>query len=404
MRPHRGESERRTRLANAFRTHAPPLPPSSGPAREPRRLEVFATGTDRVQLTWSVLGPGPVSVRAGAVVACLEADGGPGAVTVTGLGPDAHHDVEVSGPGLGDHGPVVLGARTLARPSGALLHRLVTVSDVHLGSTGTGYFNTIIEKPEPETPHPQRCFAAALEEATAWGADAVVVKGDLVDANTDEAWRHAGDVLSGFELPVHLVPGNHEWVHSRVRHPADAIAELGLHLEQDVGWRDLPGLRLVLVDTSVPGTDWGQVAAVTDHVADVVAGTAGPALIAMHHHPMRFRLPAHLPPGIPGPEARRFLSTVGRANPRTLVTSGHTHRHRRREHGPVTVTEVGSTKDFPGTWAGYEVYEGGLVQTVHRIERPDCIRWTDHTRRAAGGLWQLWSPGRLDDRCFTRCW
>ena len=111
-----------------------------------------------------------------------------------------------------------------------------------------------------------------------------------------------------------------------------------------------------------------------------------------------------MPVGVPPAEARQFLDALAAANPHTLVSSGHTHRHRRRHHGPVTITEVGSTKDFPGTWAGYDVHEGGIVQTVRRIADPSAIRWTDHTRRAAAGLWSRWAPGRLGDRCFTRTW
>ena len=71
---------------------------------------------------------------------------------------------------------------------------------------------------------------------------------------------------------------------------------------------------------------------------------------------------------------------MGGANPATLVTTGHTHRHRRRRHGPVVVTEVGSVKDHPGTWAGYLVYEGGIVQTVRRIMDPTALAWTERTR------------------------
>ena len=44
------------------------------------------------------------------------------------------------------------------------------------------------------------------------------------------------------------------------------------------------------------------------------------------------------------------------------------------------VTEVGSTKDHPGTWAGYLVYEGGIVQTVRRIMDPTALAWTERAR------------------------
>ena len=87
-----------------------------------------------------------------------------------------------------------------------------------------------------------------------------------------------------------------------------------------------------------------------------------------------------------------------------FVTSGHTHRHRRRRHGTAVITEVGSPKDFPGTWAGYVVHEGGIRQVVRRIARPDVLRWTERSAAAAFGLWCRWSPGTLDDRCFAHTW
>ena len=80
------------------------------------------------------------------------------------------------------------------------------------------------------------------------------------------------------------------------------------------------------------------------------------------------------------------------------MASGHTHRHATRRHRHVVITETGSPKDHPGTWTGYVVYEGGLRQVVRRVGRGDAITWTEHTRRAAGGAWGYWSPGRLDHR------
>jgi hypothetical protein len=113
-------------------------------------------------------------------------------------------------------------------------------------------------------------------------------------------------------------------------------------------------------------------------------------------------IPTHPPPGVPARDANPFLDAVAAAHPATVVTSGHTHRHRARRHGPLLVTEVGSTKDYPGTWAGYLVYEGGIVQTVRRVMAPEAIRWTERTARMFGGAWGRWSPGRLDDRCVAQ--
>ena len=72
--------------------------------------------------------------------------------------------------------------------------------------------------------------------------------------------------------------------------------------------------------------------------------------------------------------------------------------------GHVVVTETGSPKDHPGTWTGYVVHEGGIRQVVRRVARPDVIRWTERSRRAAGGAWGVWSPGRLTDRCWDLPW
>lgn len=397
------ESGRRARAANAFRSHVPPVPPGTGPPRPPSRLEVFAVGTTWIQVTWSALGPGPVELRCGDASVSVDADGGPGAALLEGLAPGAEQRIDLVGPGL--PGPCrPLDTRTLVAPPGALVHRIATVSDTHLGSHSTGFLHTIIEKPEPAEAHPVRCARAALRESRAWGADEVIVKGDLVDHSEPGAWALADSVLGEVDVPVSILPGNHEWSGRGDRDPVAGLARHGRNLVTGVGHVDRPGIRVVLVDSTIPGEDPGRLSALLDDVLTAARATELPLLVAMHHQPMRWRVPTYLPAGVPGPEARHFLTELGGANPQALVTSGHTHRHRRRHVGPVTVTEVGSTKDFPGTWAGYDIHEGGIVQTVRRIAEPSCIRWTDHTRRAALGVWQLWSPGRLGDRCFTRTW
>lgn len=397
------ESNRRAPAVNALRSNVPPRPPVTGPAAPPKRLEVFGTGTTWVQLTWSALGPGRVEIRGGDRDTTVDADGGPGAALLDGLEPDTAHRIELTGAGL--PAPVApLTARTLLPPPGELLHRIATVSDTHIGSQGTGFLHTIVEKPEPDEAHPVRCARAALREARAWGADELIVKGDLVDHSRPEWWAQAASVLAELDVSVSVVPGNHEWSSRGDGDPVGGLARHGLQLVTGVHHVDRPGIRIVMLDSSIPGEDPGRLSDVLGDVLEVARGTELPILVAMHHQPTRWRVPTYLPAGVPGPDAGLFLLELGRANPRCLVTSGHTHRHRRRHVGPVIVTEVGSTKDFPGTWAGYEVYEGGIVQTVRRIAEPSCIRWTDHTRRAAFGVWQLWSPGRLSDRCFTRTW
>lgn len=358
-------------------------------------------GPDWVQLTWSALGPGEVTVRCGDHVRQLVADGGPGAHLIEGLRSGAWYDVEVSGAGLDR--PVVLPAQTPALPPGEELLRIATVSDVHIGSHSTGYLHTMVEIPEPDEPHPLRCLRAALDELVAWDAQHLVIKGDLVERSDPGPWAQVASALGPVDLPVEVLPGNHERSKPGDVDPRDALRAMGLDLVERVHTVDHGGVRIVMADVTRPDTDWGSTSAVAD---DLVAAVAvdGPVLLALHQQPMRFRLPTYLPVGLPGPDIRPALARVAAANHRVLVTSGHTHRHRRHQIAGLTATEVGSTKDFPGTWAGYHVHEGGVVQVVRRIAEPSCIRWTDHTRRAAGGIWGLWAPGPLRSRCFSLSW
>jgi hypothetical protein len=70
----------------------------------------------------------------------------------------------------------------------------------------------------------------------------------------------------------------------------------------------------------------------------------------------------------------------------------------------LVVAEVGSPQDFPGTWTGYVIYEGGIRQVVRRVAAPEALAWTESTKGCFAGLWGHWSPGTLPQRCFTHPW
>jgi Icc protein len=69
--------------------------------------------------------------------------------------------------------------------------------------------------------------------------------------------------------------------------------------------------------------------------------------------------------------------------------------------GEVPWAEVSATKDFPGAWAEYRVFEGGILQVLHRISAPDALAWSERTRAMFGGLYPAYSFGQLDERCFA---
>jgi predicted phosphodiesterase len=333
-------------------------------------------------------------VRVGARETTL--DTATGAVVVDGLPAGRELPILLDGRLVGS-------VRTLEPPPGRLLGRIATVSDLHIGEQAIGRLPRIHSSNDDELAHPLMCLRAALAEAVEWGADRVLVKGDVTDESAPRPLTLALDALGAAGKPVHVVAGNHDH-HPSQPSPAAAMAAQGAHVAAPVLSLDVPGLRIILADTAKAGVNAGAVAEWATEVLDLAAEASGAVLLAVHHQFMHLPVQTYVPAGIARRDSAPFLAALAAANPATLVTSGHTHRHRRRDWGPIVTTEVGSTKDYPGTWAGYLVYEGGIVQTVRRIMDPAVIAWTERTRLTALGLWGLWSPGRLADRSFTHRW
>ncbi len=366
-----------------------------------RRLQVFAVEPESVQLSWAGLRPGPVRVQAraegsGDVAAevTVDADGGPGAVDLADLAPGTTYAITV--------GERRLRATTPTPPPGEELYRFMTMSDMHLGQEGFGLFFKMYEHDVDEV-HTLRGTRAALTEGQAWGAQHLVLKGDMVDRAAHDEYDLLGKVLAEAGLPTEAIPGNHEVKPYREVDHTAAFASLGLvPIEDGLRAVDLPGLRLVLLDSTSEGAHGGHVDHLLPRLGEALDGR--PALVVLHHHLLSLPVQSYWPPGMPSPAARRLVDAVAEASPAAVIVSGHSHRHRMHRERHVVVAETGSPKDHPGTWTGYVVHEGGLRQVVRRVARRDVIAWTERSRRAAGGAWGHWSPGTLAQRCWDLHW
>ncbi len=333
--------------------------------------------------------------------------GGPGSVVIDGLAPATEYEVMASAAGVAKH--VVARFRTLRPPDGGLLTKFATVSDLHIGERRFGVAGRLHDPNEPAgpEPYPARALQAAMEEAAAWGAQLIVAKGDLTNLTTPTEVRDAGHLLANGPIPVEALLGNHD-NNARVNVRA-LLSSSGINVPWQPWARDLEGIRLVLASTDHGKARYhrGQLRASTARkIAQLVSDAGGAAWVGLHHPPERYPFPTVYPPGIPFGESRFFfeeLARVGAAG-RTFVSCGHRHRNRSYLYRGVVVTEVGSTKDYPGVWAGYKVFEGGILQVVRRVARPDVLSWTESTRRAMNGQWGRWSPGRLRDRCLVHTW
>jgi len=299
-----------------------------------------------------------------------------------------------------------------------LLSRFATISDCHFGERSFAPFKLLHDpRPRPKglDPYTIRCAIGAINEAEDWGAEMIVAKGDLTQNAKHAEVALAVQVLGRSRVPVAIALGNHD-----VRGPLDVpslLGEAGFEASEEASCRELPGFRLVLGHSPQPDRHAGRL---TDaHIAQVAALSGGasasgaatrpgvdapPAVIVLHHPLRRWPVETHYPPSVNWRDSRKFASAVLAANRSSVVLSGHTHRNRLYRAGGLLVSEVGSTKDYPGQWGGYSVYEGGIRQVVRRIERSDAIAWNEMTRRALGGVWGWWSPGELGDRCWTLHW
>jgi 3',5'-cyclic-AMP phosphodiesterase len=393
----------------------------------PSLISVFAIEDTALQIVWRALPAPEVRFEAGehqvsataTPPAFLRVDGrsprplvhqpnafgGPGAVAMEGLRPATTYDLFVVVPGGGRQR--IERVTTLPSPPGRLLAKFATVSDLHLGEEGFGARHAIRDVfplPDGWEPYTLRCARAALLEAIDWGATHVIVKGDLTNDGSPAEFREAGELLASLPVPVEITFGNHEF-HDLETDGRPLLAEAGFCVPRTPWSLDLPGIRVVLGDTVLPGWRTGRFdPRQRKRVAQLAHEAPAAAFVAMHHHPQRWAVPNQYPPGIPGPEASALLDALAEANPATVVATGHTHRHRRHAHGTVVAVEVGSPKDYPGTWAGYAVHEGGIRQVVRRVAAPSAIGWTETTFWALGGVWGRWSAGSRTARCFTHGW
>ncbi|MBV9662251.1 MAG: metallophosphoesterase family protein [Acidimicrobiales bacterium] len=330
--------------------------------------------------------------------------GGPGALVVDGLEPATRYDIVLHAPGR--PAERVASARTAAPPPGRVLARFATVGDCHIGERRFGPARALGDPtplPDGMAPYPVRALRAALEESREWGAETVIAKGDLTHVARASEAETVAEVLGAAPMPVHAILSNHD-----VRSGADVATILsrgGVDAGPEARAVDLPGVRVVLGHSPVRGLHAGRIeSSHLEEMAELAAGAAGPVVVVLHHPPGRGRLPRYYPPAIGWPDSRALVRRLAEANPAAVLLAGHTHRNRWYRAGPLPVAEVGSTKDYPGQWAGYTVYEGGIAQVARRIAAPDVIAWTEMTARALGGLWGWWSPGSLADRCWSYTW
>jgi 3',5'-cyclic-AMP phosphodiesterase len=207
---------------------------------------------------------------------------------------------------------------------------LVQLSDPHIGATW----------PEGD---PVVNFVAAIDGVLALGAspDAVLVSGDLTDHAADDEYEQLRALLARIDAPLYVLPGNHDDRDALHRHFGVPGAG-GEPVRYDV---DLGPVRLVVLDTTIPGEDGGaldegQLAWLDETLA---AAPDVPAVVAMHHPPFVMGIPPWDAIALRPADRERLGEVLARHEHVARVLVGHVHRAITTELGGRPVMSVPST-------------------------------------------------------------
>jgi 3',5'-cyclic AMP phosphodiesterase CpdA len=152
----------------------------------------------------------------------------------------------------------------------------------------------------------------------------VVVSGDLVDTPAEDEYEHLKRLLAPLEIPVAVVPGNHDARASlRTTFPDQPYADPtgALNLRLAVG-----PLDVVLIDSSVPDAPHGALDADTLRwlEATLAASTTRPALLFVHHPPFVTGIKHMDQQNLRN--ARDLVPLLERHPRVRLIGAGHVHR------------------------------------------------------------------------------
>lgn len=267
-------------------------------------------------------------------------------------------------------------------PERVLLH----LSDTHLRAAGSKLFDLVDASD-------RLARALAAIEASGISPDGIVFTGDLVDLGEGAAYSDLRDLVEPFaarlSTRVFWVMGNHDdrgQFRARLLDEAPGADPLPVDRVDE-----LDGLRLVTLDTSVPGHHHGEL---RDSQLEWLAGVlATPAplgtILAMHHPPVPSVLP--LAGSVELRDQARLAPVLRGTDVRTII-AGHLHYSTFATFAgiPVSVASstcyaqdltvpVGGTRPQDGAQAFnmVHVYDATVVHSVVPVEAPNTLEHID---------------------------
>ncbi|MET0812895.1 MAG: phosphodiesterase [Microbacterium sp.] len=278
-------------------------------------------------------------------------------------------------------------------PEQILLH----LSDTHLRGRGSRLFD-LVDATER--------LGRTLDVIAASGIrpDAVVLTGDLADLGEADAYRDLRALIEPFaeELGARIlwVMGNHDdrgTFRAQLLDEAPDLAPIDRVDEVD-------GLRIVTLDSSVPGAHHGEVSeAQLAWLADILA-TPAPlgTILAMHHPPVPSVLP--LAASVELRDQQRLARVLRGTDVRAII-AGHLHYSTFATFAGIPVSVASSTcyaqdltvpvggtrpQDGSQSYNLIHLYDDTVVHSVVPIDAPRTLEYIDpdeaRRRLAAAGV------------------
>ncbi|MBZ4485785.1 phosphodiesterase [Microbacterium sp. cx-55] len=261
---------------------------------------------------------------------------------------------------------------------------LLHLSDTHLRAPGPLLFDRV---------DGERRLQRALDgiEASGVTPDGIVFTGDLVDLGEADAYTALRELVEPFAArlgaPVFWVMGNHDDRGAFRERLLDAPAE-GTPIDRV---DELDGLRLITLDTSVPGHHHGELRPEQLEWLSGVLASPAPlgTILALHHPPVPSVLPLAASVEL---RDQRSLATVLRGTDVRAIIAGHLHYSTFATFAGIPVSVASSTcyaqdltvpvggtrpQDGSQSYNLVHVFADTVVHSVVSVEAPRPLEYID---------------------------
>jgi 3',5'-cyclic-AMP phosphodiesterase len=314
---------------------------------------------------------------------------------------------------------------SLTPPGGRHLFDFALMNDTHVGEgcAGTAFNDPLLGTSVPQCfsapDYAGRMDTAMVHDIAARRIGLTIVNGDVTAEAMPAQLAEAKQIFSGLPGTVLIGRGNHDRVHVDDSHPCGTDHDCfrttfypGRAPGRIYGSHDYRGYHFVMLD-SVQGSSTGDLTDAAQNawlVRDLAAHRSQPTFIFFHHPASEYADVFQEEPvvfGVPPQNGgTQFLDTVA-ANPQIVgVLQAHTHRNFNsygiKAGNRTPFVENGTSKEYPGGYSVFSVYQGGYTRSYFRpADCSFCRDWTETTRGEFFGLAPQYLLGSLGTRNFS---